>query len=602
MTALKCFAVALLAAAGAVPASTVNPAERPAIKAKVPPAPASTGIPSSLSLRDRIAQLIVIRAYGDYLSSRSAEYRTMTHWIRDLHVGGFIIANRIKNGNVVNAQPYEMASFVNRMQKMAKTPLLVAADFERGASMRVAGTPKFPTMMAYGAAHDLTEVRRLGAATAAEARTLGVTWVFAPVADVNNNPDNPIINTRSFGEDPKAVADAVAAFIDGAHSDPANRILVTAKHFPGHGDTAEDSHLQLARLDQPKDRIEAIELLPFREAIAHHVDAVMTAHMAVPAFEPEQKPATVSKNILTGLLRVELAFSGIIVTDAMDMQGVSALYSHGDAAVRAIEAGADVLLMPADPQACITAIEAAVKSGRLTRRRIDESVARALAAKRQLGLYRSRSVDLDAIADRLDQPQFEESAQIVAEHAITAVKDDKHLFPIAHPDDACLAVLNGSRFLTNGQTLLNEVRRRAPKMRTVVVDATTSDPELGAIKTDFESCPQIYLAAFTTVTVDPADAAKGLGGFVNALVQGKAPVALISFWNPYIYRTFPTVSAYATTFSTSITSEAAAARALFGEIPVQGKLPISIPGLAKIGDGLSIPAESKATTLGAATP
>ncbi len=598
MTVLKCIAAALLAATSAVAATSTTPTKTKA-HSNAPARPAATGIPASLTLSDRIAQLIVIRAYGDYLGSRSAEYRAMTRAIRDLHVGGFIIANRIKNGNVVNAQPYEMASFINHMQKQAKTPLLVAGDFERGASMRVAETPKFPTMMAYGAAHDLAEVRRLGSATAAEARALGVSWVFAPVADVNNNPENPIINTRSFGEDPKAVGEAVAAFIDGAHSDTTNRILVTAKHFPGHGDTAEDSHLQLARLDQPKDRIEALELVPFREAIAHRVDAVMTAHMAVPAFEPENKPATVSKNILTGLLREELGFKGIIVTDAMDMQGLSSLYTHGEAAVRAIEAGADVLLMPADPQACINAIEAAVKSGRLTRKRIDDSVARVLAAKRELGLYVSRLVDLDAIADRLDQPQFEESAQRVADLAMTVVKDEKQMFPIAHPDDACLAVLNGARFLTNGQTLLNELRRRAPKMRTLVVDVTTPDPELTAIKSDFESCQQIYLAAFTTVTVDPAAPASGLGGFVSGLVLGKAPVALISFWNPYIYRGFPTVSAYATTFSTSITSEVAAAKGLFGEIPIQGKLPISIPGLGQIGDGLSIPAQTKMTTLGA---
>jgi beta-N-acetylhexosaminidase len=517
MTGLKCIGLAILAAATASPVSAPSSSKT---KAHVSAPARSNGIPSTLSLSDRIAQLIVIRAYGDFLSSRSSEYRMMIHSIRDLHVGGFIIANRIRNGNVINAQPYEMASFVNHMQKMAKTPLLVGGDFERGASMRVAGTPRFPTMMAYGAAHDLAEVRRLGAATAAEARTLGVTWVFAPVADVNNNPDNPIINTRSFGEDPKAVGDAVAAFIEGSRSDPANRVLVTAKHFPGHGDTADDSHLQLPRLDQTKDRIETLELVPFREAIAHHVDAVMTAHIAVPAFEPEAKPATVSKNILTGPLR-------IIVTDAMDMQGLAALYTHGEAAVRAIEAGADVLLMPADPQACIRTIEAAVNSGRLTRRRIDESVARVLAAKRQLGLYSSRTVDLDSIADRIDQPQFEESAQIVADRAVTVVKDEKHLFPLTDPDDACLVVLNGSRFLTNGQTLLSEVSRRAPKMRTAITDASESDAELAAIETEFASCKEVYVAAFTTVTVDPVSPAKGLGGLVTRLSQGPAPVALL---------------------------------------------------------------------------
>ncbi len=286
----------------------------------------------------------------------NAEYRNFTRLIREDRVGGFIVAGRIKNGNVIPAQPFEMAAFINHMQRLAKTPLLVASDFERGASMRVAETAGFPYLMAFGAAHDLAATKELGAATAREARALGVTWVFAPDADVNNNPDNPIINVRSYGEDPHSVAEGISAFIDGAHSDPAKYVLVTAKHFPGHGDTAEDSHMQLARLDQPKERIESVELVPFRAAVEHGVDSIMTAHMSVPAFEPQEMPATVSKNVLTGLLRDELGFEGLIVTDAMEMQGIASLYSPGEAAVRAIEAGADMLLMPSDPEACIRAL------------------------------------------------------------------------------------------------------------------------------------------------------------------------------------------------------------------------------------------------------
>ena len=326
--------------------------------------PASSPL-HNLSMRDRIAQMIVVRGYGDYPPSTNAEYERFAHWIRDLHVGGFIVAGRIRNGNVIPAQPFEMATFINRMQRLARTPLLVGSDFERGASMRVAETAKFPYMMAFGAAHDLAATRELGKATAREAHALGITWVFAPDADVNNNPDNPIINTRSFGEDPQAVAAEVSAFIDGAHADPGNYVLVTAKHFPGHGDTAVDSHLQLPRLDQPRDRIESVELVPFRAAIQHGVDSIMTAHMAVPAFEPQPIPATVSRNILTGLLHNELGFKGLVVTDAMDMQAVTSLYSPGEAAVRAVEAGADVLLMPTNPEACIRGIEAAQKRSHL---------------------------------------------------------------------------------------------------------------------------------------------------------------------------------------------------------------------------------------------
>jgi beta-N-acetylhexosaminidase len=209
----------------------------------------------SLSLHDRVAQLIVVRGYGDYPSSDNVEYRKFVRWIRDDHVGGFIVAGRIRDGNVISAQPFEMAVFINHMQRLVKTPLLVASDFERGASMRVAETARFPSLMAFGATHDLTAMKELGAATAHEARTLGVTWIFAPDADVNNNPDNPVINVRSYGEDAQQVGAAVSAFIEGAHSDKQSYALVTAKHFPGHGDTAQDSHMQLAMLDQSKERI-----------------------------------------------------------------------------------------------------------------------------------------------------------------------------------------------------------------------------------------------------------------------------------------------------------------------------------------------------------
>ncbi len=488
-----------------------------------------------------------------------------------------------------------MAVFINHMQRMAKTPLLVAADFERGASMRVAETAKFPYFMAYGAAHDLTATRQLGATTAREARSLGVRWVFAPDADVNNNPDNPIINVRSYGEDPQAVAAGVSAFIEGAHSDPLNYVLVTAKHFPGHGDTAEDSHMQLAKLDQPRERIESVELVPFRAAVAHGVDSIMTAHMAVPAFEPQQVPATVSESVITGLLRNEIGFKGLIATDAMDMQGLASLYSQGEAAVRAIEAGVDVLLMPSGPEACIRALMAAVKSGRISRQRIDASAAKIMAAKQEVGLLRSRFVNLDSISDGVKDPNFEQVAQSVADRAFTLVKDDKHLFPIAEGGGSCLVVLSEGEFSQRGQTLASELRRHASDLRIYVANSGTPAPLLTAIAIDTASCKQIYVAAFVTVAAYRGSVALqgGLNSFMNTLVHGPVPVALISLGNPYLLRDFPDIASYAATFSTSTTSEMAAAKAISGEIPITGKMPVSIPGLAKIGDGLDVPARSK---------
>ncbi|MDQ2774194.1 MAG: hypothetical protein M3Y57_04585 [Acidobacteriota bacterium] len=552
----------------------------------------------SLSLHDRIAQLIVVRGYGDYPPSSNAEYKRFLRWIREDRVGGFIVAGHIRNGNVIPAQPFEMAAFINHMQHLARTPLLVASDFERGASMRVADTAKFPYLMAFGAARDLDATKQLGAATAREARALGVNWVFAPDADVNNNPDNPIINVRSFGEDPQAVAANVSAFIEGAHSDVHNKVLLAAKHFPGHGDTAQDSHMQLATLGQPRERIESLELVPFRAAVEHGVDSIMTAHLAVPSIEPNPIPATLSHKILTELLREELGFKGLVVTDALDMQGVAAMFSQGEAAVRAIEAGADVLLMPIDPEPCIKAIQAAIASGRLTRARIDASVSRILAAKQRVGLYRSRFVNLDAITDDLEQNELGELAQRVADRAVTLVKDEKHLFPMPGTEGSCLVILGEGQFSQRGETLVRTVLRESPPVRTYSVNAAMSDGLTAAIAKDAATCKQIYVAAFVTVAANRGSVALegSLPAFMNALIHGAAPVALISLGNPYLLRDFPAVSSYMATFSPASSSEAAAAKAILGQIPINGKLPVSIPGFAKIGEGLDVPAKIAAAS------
>ena len=575
------------AAAGAV-TTVKKPARAPKS------APAASPLLRSLSLHDRIAQLIVVRGYGDYPPADNAEYRRFQHWIHDDHVGGFIVAGRIRDGNVIPVQPFELAAFVNHMQRQAKVPLFVASDFERGASARVAETARFPYMMAFGAARNLAWTRELGAATAREAHAMGINWVFAPDADVNNNPDNPIINVRSFGEDPQLVAQNVAAFVEGAHSLPKQYVLVTAKHFPGHGDTAEDSHMQLAKLDQPKERIESVELVPFRAAVANGVDSIMTAHMAVPAFEPNPVPATVSQNVLTGLLRDELAFKGLIVTDALEMQGIASLYTQGEAAVRAVEAGADVLLMPTDPAACIRALEAAVKSGRIPASRINASAAKVMAAKQRLGLMKSRAVSLDDLTDQIEDPALDALATQVADKAFTLVKDDKHLFPMPPGAASCLVIMSEGQFSQRGATLVRDLTRAAPELKSYVANTAMPNDVLKAIATDAQQCKQVYVAAFVTVSANRGSVSLegGLPAFLNLLIGGPAPVALISLGNPYLLRDFPNVSAYAATFSSAETSEVAAARAILGEISITGKMPVSIPGFAKIGDGLDVPAKS----------
>jgi len=548
----------------------------------------------SMPLRDKVAQLIIMPIYGELANTRSAEARKYQHYIRDLHVGGVIVTGHSLNGGVRNAEPYAMAALINRLQKMARTPLFVAADFERGASMRVNSTTAWPYSMAFAAAQDLTAVGEEGADTARDARAMGVNWLFAPVADVNNNPDNPIINIRSFGENPAEVSNFVQAYIAGAHSDRKNPVLVTAKHFPGHGDTTEDSHMALPRLDADHDRIEAVELQPFRTAIAAGVDAVMTAHLAVPALEPDNIPATVSTKILTGVLRDELGFHGLVVTDAMDMQGLAAMFDTAEASVRAIQAGADVLLMPKRAEDAIRGVVAAVESGRISRRRLDVSVNRVLAAKVRLGLTRKKLVDLDAIADVVDSPESDERAQSVADHAVTLVKDTRDSFPVRHPENTCLIALTEGRRSQQGIRLIDEVKKRAPGVTTTVLDPAMTKGDLDQVTEKVSTCGQIIAAAYVSVNAYRGNVALagGYPDFLNALIAGKVPVLLASLGNPYVVRSFPNVAAYLTTYSPTPTSETALAKALFGEIAIAGHLPVTIPGVAKYGDGIQVPLAS----------
>ena len=574
-------------------------ATKPAVKTKkpalTPDQRAAQSIMKSMSLRDRVAQLIVGTCYGDAPATKSAEYQKYRHWVHDLHIGGFIVANRIDHGVVRNAEPHAMALFLNQMQKMSKTPLLVAADLERGASMRVTGGAQFPYNMAYGAGRDLDATRYEGLATARQARAIGVHWIFAPVADVNNNPENPVINIRSYGESAEEVAQNVAAYIDGAHSDPKNRVMLTAKHFPGHGDTDTDSHMALAKVTANKDRLETLEFAPFRAAIAHGVDSIMTAHLSVPALEPEEIPATVSSKVLTGVLRDEMKFQNIIVTDAMDMQGVAQMFTPGEAAVRAIDAGADVLLMPLNPETVIRALVSAVENGRLKRARIDDSVMRVLEAKVRVGVMKKKFVDLDEISDVFDSEDDITHTQQASDRAVTLVRNEHDVLPLAASAQSCLVVVVERRTSSAGTRMIDSYRKFAPKSQIAVVDASMNAAALAAIVGDTSKCSTIVVAAFATVAANRGSV--GLNGeltpFIAKLTEGSIPVAIIAMGNPYLLSAFPKTAAYLATFSSTPPSESSAVKALFGEMPITGHMPVTIPGFAKYGDGIQMPARSR---------
>jgi beta-N-acetylhexosaminidase len=365
------------------------------------------------------------------------------------------------------------------------------------------------------------------------------------------------------------------------------------KHFPGHGDTATDTHLNLATITVDRDRLEKIELVPFRAAVESGVDSVMTAHIAVPALSPPELPATLSSAILTDLLKKDLGFKGIVVTDALEMGGITKNFSTGESAVRALEAGADVLLMPTDPDAVVKAVTAAVQGGRLTRQRIQESVIKLLAAKEKVGLDRKRFVDLEAISDIVDSPEANEKAQEIADHAVTLVRNGGGMIPLAAPETACYVAMSESRSSSEGQSFLQEVKRRAPQAQTATWDPSLSREDLDQAVARFSGCDRYVVAAFASVAAFRGTVGM-LGGelphSLEMLMATGKPVALVALGNPYVLRNFAAVTAYLATYSTVAPSEVAAARAIFGEINIHGRLPVTIPGLAQYGDGIQVQA------------
>ncbi len=543
-----------------------------------------------MTARDEIAQLIFIAFHGESPHIRSREYRKFVRLIHDTKIGGLVL-NNVSNGRTIQkAQPYQVAAFLNKMQRLASVPLMVGGDFERGASMRLEGVTVFPHAMAFGAAGDPALTRYEGEVTAREARAVGVQWIFYPVADVNNNPDNPIINIRSFGENANDVAAHVKAFIEGARADKKNVALTTAKHFPGHGDTSVDTHMNLAAIPADRERLERLELVPFKAAIAAGVDAIMTAHIAVPALAPPDLPATLSPAILTDLLRKDLGFKGLVITDALEMGGIAKGYSSGEACVRALEAGADTLLMPSDPDAAIRAVLAAEQSGRLTRQRIQESVVKLLAAKEKVGLDRKRFVEVEGLGDTIDSPEANEKAQEVADRAVTLVRNNGRTVPLAAPEQACFVVMPQNRFSTEGQVFTQQVRKRLPRALVASLEPSMARPQVDQEISRLGGCASYAVAAFAPVTASTGSV--GLGGelphAIEALVSSGKPVTLVALGSPYLLRNFPGVTAYLATFSSVPPSELAAVKALWGEIPIRGRLPVTIPGMAAYGDGIQL--------------
>jgi beta-N-acetylhexosaminidase len=572
-----------------------------------------------LSPEEKVGQLFMIWVRAEFLNVADPEYLQLRDTMRKYHVGGFAMTVRWEPPFLYRNEPYEAAVLLNRLQQDSKLPLLVAADFERGLSMRLHGATEFPHAMAFGAAGKQEYAEAFGRITAQEARAIGVHWNFFPVADVNSNPANPIINTRSFGEDPQQVGDLVAAYIRGAR---ANGMLTAAKHFPGHGDTATDSHLGVAQVTGDAARLQSVELSPFRKAIEAGVDSVMVAHVTVPALDAQpDRVASTSPAIVTGLLKEQLGFKGIVVTDALDMAGLTRLYAAhiGRAAVDAFKAGNDLLLIPADLDASYQAVLEAVKSGEISSSQLDASVLKILKAKASVGLNKGRVVNLENISDLVGQPANVALGQRVADDAVTLVRDNGKLLPLKEMGTApaglpyqkmeevrnrlVVVILVDDVRTDAGRTLERQIRERVPDVNVVYVDSRIADgASEGVLKAVDEA--QAVIAAVYAVPV-AGRAVQGANGLTNSVSLPDATAALLqkildrgaektevlAMGNPYLAQSFPAIQNYLCTFSNVSVAEVSAVRALFGEIAIHGHLPVTIPGIARRGAGIERPAK-----------
>jgi len=550
---------------------------------------------STLSLEEKAGQLIMPWVLGDFAPEGSAGSRRIVELVEGLGVGGVIISV---------GSPSEVAVKLNDLQSRARLPLLVAADLETGAGFRfrgaaylpgpisLGGATDFPSLMALGAAGDPALAYEMGRITGVEARALGVHVPFAPVLDVNNNSVNPIINVRSFGEDPAEVARLGRAFVRGVQDAGA---LATGKHFPGHGDTEADSHLELPVIPVSRERLEAVELPPFRAAVDEGIAGIMTAHIAVSALTGAPGvPATLSRAVLTDLLRGEMGFRGLVFTDAMDMYAIDRRYARAEAAVQALEAGADVILMPPDPRAALNGIVAAVRSGRLSETRLDASVRRLLEAKERMGLHRERHVPVQEIPRLVGIRAHEEVAQDVANRSITLLRNERNLLPLLGTRTAQVLSVTFRRptDLMAGRAFNEALRARYPRLLTANVDRDTPGDLYAALLQRARSSHLVVVSLYVTAVSYSGSVAipDRTAEFIRSLAEAGVPHVVISFGNPYLVAEFPGVRAYLLAWSGAEVSQRAAARALFGDIPIQGRTPTWIPPLFRVGDGIQLPA------------
>ncbi len=561
----------------------------------------------AMTLDDKVGQLIVTSADSTYLASDTDEFERLAKRVTDLHVGGIHLFGGTERtpgvlldpnyGATILGDAFAAASLLNRLQTLSKIPLLNTSDFEAGVGFRIQGATSFPRAMAFGAAGDESLAFDAAKITAIEARALGVQVDFSPIADVNNNPRNPVINTRSFGEVPDAVGRLTAAYVRGMH---AGGMLATLKHFPGHGDTDVDSHLGLPIIQKPRASIDAVELPSFKSGMAAGADAVMMAHIELPALDADPfSPASLSRPIVTGILRDELKFDGLVYTDSLSMEAITKALSPGDAAVRAIKAGNDIVLQSPDDVAAFAGIKSAVERGEIPMAQLDASVTRILRAKARVGLDKQKVVPLDQIASLIGGRAHMLVAADVSQRSITLVKDERNQVPFAMPRESTVLYVSaldypaGWRIAAPSRTFIPELRKRWPNVTAVEVSDRTTPAELDLVRTMASHFDAVIVSVFVRANsgsgrMDLAPpVTKLIGDLARAANASKRPMIATCFGNPYVATGLPDVPAMLLTYDLGDLAEASAVHAIAGDARITGNLPITLPGLGVPGGGLA---------------
>lgn len=573
----------ILTKLGAIPTDTPQPSapkEVPGDTEQITAPVSVDTLLSEMSLREKIGQLFFIRVYGNYKSDGDAAYQDLLTQIQDYGIGGLTFFQ----GNI-----YGQAVLTNKLQRASKIPLWITQDMEYGAGMRINEATRFVPAMGVAATRDPEYAYWMGKITGREAKALGVNQIFAPVLDVNNNPNNPVINVRSFSGDPQTVATFGNKFIEGVQSE---NIISTAKHFPGHGDTDMDSHLSLPVIKHDFARLDSLELVPFRSAIGSGVNSVMSAHISFPKISPDSAlPATMDSSILNRILIDSLQFKGMVVTDGLDMKGIYTHFSPGEAVVKALKAGADLMLLSPDELTALHEIEKAVKSGRISETRINQSVRKLLTWKKEHELFENRQVDLNALSSKINRREHELIAEEISRRSLTLLKNEDNILPIRaseYPKLMVVSVSDGSSG-NAGSSLVSRIKEYHPDVMSHVLDRRTGKEEKEEMLEDARKADLIIIGSFIyTRSAEKVQLDEEHLSHLKKLTRDK-PSALIAFGNPYVVQDMPDTEVQLMAWSANGGQVKSAVPAIFGGSKISGRLPIEIPGMYPINHGITLP-------------